>query len=292
MMTPSEHAYVATHAYVPEHLPHYVSAISGSNPFLIGDFVTHMVGARLVFVGYPLSGTASDAQVLEALDEAKARLMPTVVSLIAPALPAGLNTCAPSPPDAYYRLDLSQLLISQKTRNMLTRARREVSVSIGRMGAEHQRLIEDFLCTRQLDGTRFIVRRLPEYAKCATALVLDARTPRGELVAFDVAEFGAQHYAFHMFNFRAHHHNTPGACDLLLAHIVERAQAEGKSYLNLGLGINAGVAFFKTKWGATPFLQHIHCVQEGLPQKPWHRLLDFFLGRPAHHCNPRPDPPR
>jgi hypothetical protein len=283
-MTPSEHAYIATHAYVPEHLPHYVSAIMGSQPFLIGDFVAHVAGARLVFVGYPLSGSATDAQLLETLDDAKARFRPAVVSLVVPALPAGLSACSPSSPDAYYRLELAQLVIPPKTRNMLSRSLREVSASIGHFAAEHQALIEDFLGTHGLDdGTRCIVQRLPEYAKCATALLLEARTPRGELVAFDVAEFGALHYAFHMFSFRARHHNTPGACDLLLAKIVEHAQAEGKHYLNMGLGINAGVAFFKRKWGAAPFLQHFHCVQECQPQKPWGRLLDLLFSRPAHH---------
>ena len=52
MITASERAYIIENAYVPEHLPHYVTAISQTEPFLVGDFVVHVVGTQLVFVGY------------------------------------------------------------------------------------------------------------------------------------------------------------------------------------------------------------------------------------------------
>jgi hypothetical protein len=104
---------------------------------------------------------------------------------------------------------------------------------------------------------------------------LDARNARGELVAFDVADFGARAFAFYMFNFRSRQHNLPGASDLLLAHLIARAQAEGKRYVNLGLGIDTGIAFFKRKWGAVPFLKHCACVQHA-PRSVWQDLLDQF----------------
>jgi len=115
-----------------------------------------------------------------------------------------------------------------------------------------------------------------EYAKCESALVFEARTAHGDLAAFDVAEFGAREYAFYMFNFRARRRSVPGASDLLLAHIIERAKAEGKGYLNLGLGIDAGVAFFKKKWGAAPFLGHIAYTQNVKTQPAWNEMLDQF----------------
>lgn len=275
MITPAERAYITEQAYVPEHLPHYVTAIAQTEPFLIGNFVVHVAGQRLVFVGYPLSGNGSDEQLLASLAEAKARFRPTVVSIIAPALPAALNDYSLSPPDAYYRLDLTQLRIPQKTRNMLARARREVTIRVGSFGKEHKRLIEDFLRRQPLDdATRFIFQRVPEYVKCDTALVFEARTARGDLVAFDVAELGARQYAFYMFNFRSRQHNIPGASDLLLAQIIAHAQAEGKRYLNLGLGINAGVTFFKTKWGGVPFLNYVAGVQESRASVSWSDLFD------------------
>jgi hypothetical protein len=277
MITASEQAYISEHAYVPEHLPHYVSAISRSEPFLIGDFVAHLAGANLVFVGYPLGGDFTDAGMLAALEEAKTRFEPALISIVAPTLSSALEACSPSPTDAYYRLDLSDLRLPKKTRNMLARARREVSVSTGAFGREHQRLVKDFMRARRLDdATRFIFKRIPEYAKCDTALVFEARTGRGELAAFDIAEFGARGYAFYMFNFRSRKFNLPGVSDLLLAQIVERARAEGKRYLNLGLGIDAGIAFFKKKWGARPFLQHVTCVQETMSQSSWEEAFDQF----------------
>jgi hypothetical protein len=206
----------------------------------------------------------------KSLDAAKARFKPRVISIIAPALPAPLQDCTPSPPDEYYRLDLAQLAIPQKTRNMLTRARREISANEGKFGKEHKKLIEEFLRAHRFgDATRFIFQRVPEYAKCDTARVFEARDARGNLVAFDLAEFGARQYAFYMFNFRSRKHNLPGASDLLLAQIIERAQAEGKRHINLGLGIDAGIAFFKRKWRATPFLQYVSCIQESKREKSW-----------------------
>jgi len=275
MITPDERAFIAEHAYVPEHLPHYVSAIS--HTYLIGDFVAHIAGTQLVFVGYPLKGNFNETQMLEALDEAKARFEPSLTSILAPALPSALQGCVPSPTDEHYRLDLLPLRIPKKTRNMLTRARREVSVSIGKFGREHKRLVKEFIRTHQLENaTRFIFSRIPEYAKCQTALVFDARTPRGDLVAFDIAEFGAQEYAFYMFNFRSHKYQVPGASDLLLAYVIAQAKTQGKRYINLGLGIDPGIAFFKKKWGATPFLKYVTCTQETGTQRSWSEVFDRF----------------
>ena len=73
MITASERAAILEHAYVPEHLPHYVTAISGTEPFLIDDFVVHLAWTQLVFVGYSLRGDFDETQMLDALGEAKAR---------------------------------------------------------------------------------------------------------------------------------------------------------------------------------------------------------------------------
>lgn len=290
MITDSERAHILEYAYVPEHLPHYVTAISRTEPFLVGDFVVHLAGMQMVFVGYPLRGNFNEERMLAALEEAKARFEPAALSIIAPTLPstpdrpcrehnsARRHACSPSSRDVYYRLNLSQFHIPKKTRNMLTRARHEVTVSSGEFGREHKKLVKAFIRTRRLDGaTRFIFQRLPEYAKSDSALVFEACTPRGHLVAFDIADFAARDYAFYMFNFRSQKLAVPGASDLLLYHIIERAQIEGKRYLNLGLGIDAGIAFFKEKWGAEHFLDYITCTQEiETTGETMHDMLDQF----------------
>jgi hypothetical protein len=86
--------------------------------------------------------------------------------------------------------------------------------------------------------------------------VYDARNEGGDLVAFDVAEMASKAYAFYMFNFTSRDHFVPGASDLLLWEIIEHAQREDKRYINLGLGIDPGVTFFKEKWGGEPFLPY------------------------------------
>lgn len=279
MISPSERAYITEYAYVPEHLPHYVTAISRTEPFLVGDFVAHVIGTHLIFIGYPLSKNLEEAQLLKALESVKSQFEPETISLVAPALLAKLNRFTSSSSDVYYRLEVPQLIIPQKTRNMLARARQEISVSISKFGREHKKLIDDFLRTHRLEeATKFIFRSMKEYVAIDTALIFDARNARGDLVAFDVAEFGARKYAFYMFNFRSRKYNIPGASDLLLEHVIEHAKTEGKRYINMGLGINSGIIFFKKKWGATPFLNYVAGVQESNKNESWGELINQFTG--------------
>ena len=69
----------------------------------------------------------------------------------------------------------------------------------------------------------------------------------------------------YMFNFSSKDRSTPGASDLLLSEIINHARTEQKKYINLGLGINSGVTFFKTKWGGIPFLPYTFCLYSPLP---------------------------
>ena len=123
-------------------------------------------------------------------------------------------------------------------------------------------------------GTRFIFQRLSAYAQTENVQLYEARDARGRLVAFDLADFGAGKYAFYMFNLRDSKQHIPGVSDLLLSHIIERAREQGKRYLNLGLGINSGVAFFKKKWGAVPFQPYNAWEQKNSEQAPWWDALD------------------
>jgi hypothetical protein len=42
--------------------------------------------------------------------------------------------------------------------------------------------------------------------------------------------------------------------------MIQEAKREGKRYINLGLGINPGITFFKKKWGGTAFLPYAFFV--------------------------------
>ncbi len=406
MITSAQRRYIEAHAYVPEHLPAYVTAITAARPYLFGDYLAYAADDRLIFVGYPLSGAGDEAAWLSALDTAAARIRPRLIAITAAALPAALADCPASSPDAYYRLDLADVRPDKKLRNLLRRAERELTVRrVAGLDREHRGLVDAFLVHTPVDeSTRFIYERLERYAgrkgrlvsgiaalagllgqargrretpppapplhgetpppapllhgeipppapplhgegsysppslggkgagglgagkgelgrpgapldcgasapllrskgedrgmdrpgaplDCGASapllrskgedrgmdrpgapLILEARDAAGRLVAFDIATCAAGEYAFYLFNFRARECYVPGASDLLLARLIELARAAGKRYLNLGLGINAGVRGFKEKWGAMPFLPHLACAWER-PRAAWEEAL-------------------
>ncbi len=262
MITVSQQRYIEDYAYVPEHLSHYVTAISQTEPFLFGDFLAYAKKNHLIFVGYPLKEPFDEKRMRIAFEDVIKRFKPEIVSLTAPAIPSSLENCVQSPSDHYYRLDLSSISISQKLRNMLKRAGRELSVERNKkFDKEHRKMVEEFLKTHPVDeATRFIFERINEYLLASTtAWVFDARNKGRELVAFDIAEFKSRDYSIYMFNFSSEALYVPGASDLLLFEVIQQAKTERKKYINLGLGINPGVTFFKKKWGAVAFLPYASC---------------------------------
>ena len=263
MITAAQQGYIEDHAYVPEHIPHYVTAISQTEPFLFGDYLTYAKKDHLIFVGYSLKEPFEEKRMGKALEDAVKRLKPKSVSLTAPSIPSSLNDCIHPPSDHYYRLDLSSLSISQKLRNMLTRAGRDLSLKRSRdFGKEHQKLIKNFLKFHPVnEATRFIFERIGDYLSSSpTAWIFDARDNKDELVGFDVAEFKPRSYSFYMFNFSSDTLYVPGVSDLLLSEVIQQAKRERKKFINLGLGINSGVTFFKKKWGGVAFLPYAFCL--------------------------------
>ena len=262
MISAAQRITIKEHAYVPEHIPQYVTAISRTEPFLFQDFLCYAKEDHLIFIGYPLKEEFKEEKIMEAFHEAVSRLKPEEISLTAPAIPASLKGGASPSSDFYYRLDLKESFIPQKTRNMISRAEKELVAERGQtVGEDHRKLIDEFLNLHPVDETtRFIFKKIPQYVSSSkTAWVFNVRNRDGDLVAFDVAEFGARDYAMYMFNFRSADRYVPGASDLLLFEQIQQTKRENKRYINLGLGINPGVVFFKKKWGGVPFLPHNFC---------------------------------
>jgi hypothetical protein len=260
MITSSQLNTILERAYVPEQVTDYVTAVSGAEPFLFGDFLVYRREKHLIFIGYPLSDTFNEQKIKKALDEAVERFKPARVALTAPCIPASLYPMAPLSSDQYYRLELASLSVSQKVRNMVKRAERVLKVEKRKnLSEDHEDLVREFLKAHPVSQeTRFIFERIPGYVSSTdTAWVFDARNEAGDLVAFDVAEMGPKDYAFYMFNFTSRKHIVPGASDLLFREIIRYAQGENKRYINLGLGIDPGVIFFKEKWGGRPFLPYV-----------------------------------
>jgi hypothetical protein len=263
MITREQLAYVEEYAYIPEHMIHYVTAISQAEPFLFGSYLAYFKKDLLIFIGYPLKEDFEEEKMEKAFNEAKRRFKPREISLTAPKIPSSVAGSTQSPSDYYYRLDLSTLSISQKLRNMLKRAGRDLVVERVRdLDKDHHKMADEFFKTHRVDeATQFIIKRIPEYLSSAPSVwVFNARKKGGELAAFDIAEFGALHYAIYMFNFTSRGHYIPGASDLLLSEVIKCAKEENKTFVNLGLGINAGVAFFKKKWGGIPLYPYNFCL--------------------------------
>lgn len=278
MITTAQEDYIEHHAYVPEHIPQYVTPISQAEPFLLGEFLVYAKKGHIILVGYPFNASFQAKRLEKTLDDAIRHFNPVSVALIAPAIPPFLQNDLHPPIDHYYRLHLPTVSVSQKSRNMLRRAGRELSVRESpRFDRDHKQMVEEFLNTHSIDeATRFIFQRIDTYLSSSkTASVFEARTGDGNLVAFDIAEFKPRDYAVYMFNFRSQTRYIPGASDLLLSAVMRQAIAEGKKYINLGLGINPGVTFFKTKWGGEAFLPHAFCLYHP-PRK---GLLETLLQR-------------
>jgi hypothetical protein len=258
MITPEEEEFIREHAYLPEHVLSYGASISALEPFLTeGYLYFSRKGGSLVFIGYSLD-QAQDSQnmeeVLRAVVDAR---HPADVAILAPSVPSDYGP--PIEKDHYYTLDLAGLQIPSKVANMVRRASRGLRITQGRnLSPDHLALIRDFCESRLISrDTRTIFQRIPFYLEASPeAVVFTARDGDGNLAAFDVADFWATHCAFYMFNFRSCRHSFPGASDLLLHDLIAESTSRGKSRVNLGLGINAGVTFFKTKWGACRFLPH------------------------------------
>lgn len=264
-------------AYVPEHIPSYVVPISGSEPFWFEDFLIYLKKDHIIFIGYPLHGPAHEERIKKALHESINCFKPKGVSISSPFALFPDHQCIHFSYDHYYRLDLVDFSISQKTRNMINRASRELFVEKTReYNEEHEKIVEDFIKTHTLDEEiKIIFRRLKQYVSYSQeSWIFNGRNRNGELVAFDIAEFGSKEYAFYMFNFRSKSIYIPGTSDLLLYEIIKMARSENKRYLNLGLGINEGIKFFKKKWGGLPFLPHVHCLYQFLKMRALDRLIE------------------
>ena len=255
MLSSNEHNRIYRQAYVSEHLPDYVGAISGGEPYLFQDYLCYFQGNHLLFIGYPL--VDKPAEVSRVYQAACERLNPGTVMLIAEDLswlPEKNQTHAA---DQYYRLDLPLKHLNPDVAYMVRRAERDLRIETGQFGREHKKIIKDFIGRQNLtDEQIHIFKHVQHYLKGSkTAHLLEVRKA-GRLVAFSVVDMGSARYAFYQFNFRSAKITVPGASDLLFNEMVQLAQSEGKQAINLGLGIHPGIRRFKEKWGGEPFLAH------------------------------------
>jgi hypothetical protein len=273
----------AAEAAVPEQVAAYVCTVGGARPCRLGACVAYRSDGHLVLVGYPLHAPRDESAMSAAVAQALALPGLRRITVIGPARPPQAPAGAPEVRDEHVGLPVPPPAVRQKLRSLLRRATREVTVAQGReFGPDHAALVGRYLKERTFDdGTRYIFGRIGDYLRAsATARVESARLADGRLAAFAVGEFASRHTGFFMFSFRDSHLAPPGSADLLLAHLLAEARSRGQTRMNLGLGVNAGIAFFKRKWGAEPFLPYVE-VSWDIAAPPLMTRLGRLLGMGA-----------
>ena len=179
------------------------------------------------------------------------------------------------PEDWYWTLPLPCVPPSDKVRNMLRRAERDVEIRQEEWGPEAASLAVAYCRARRLEqGTRFIYGRIGEYlSACPEARLFAARSRAdGSLAACAVGDFSALGAAFYMFAFRRPD-APPGCADALLAALMEEGARRGHTVMNLGLGIGPGIEFFKKKWRARQSLPYHERRWRIAPARPVRRGL-------------------
>ncbi len=255
MLKRDEHDHVFQHAYVPEHLVEYVTAVSGARPHYFQGYLLYRHQDHLVFIGYPLSDNAEKIpRVYAAACEQFNQRSTTLVADDLSGLPQGRETL---PADQYYRLNLPLKSMQPDVAYMVRRAERELEIQVGRFGREHRKIIKSFISRQNLSAAQIqIFKHVSNYLKRSKTVHLIEARQSGNLVAFSIMDTGSASYAFYQFNFRSAKHSVPGASDLLFNEMVRLAKSEGKRAMNMGLGIHSGIRRFKEKWGGEPFLNH------------------------------------
>lgn len=307
-------AHITAEAVVPEQLVHYVRAVSGRRAVLCRGRVAYIHEGHAVLVEYPPEGGGEPAPDLRpALEdlrlgtcrvEAGGGMAPgrvdnrdqacSRVTVLAPFRPVEAPGDAFSKSDSYWQLPVPVPAPGAKLRNMLVRAGRELRLEEEDWSPACAELLRHYLRARPLPpGTRTVFEALPRYleapAPAGTAegdapkrnpgvVLLAARRKDGELAGFSIGDFSGLRTAFYMFSFRRPD-APPGTADALLAGLLDKARLLGHERMNLGLGINEGIGFFKRKWGAVPFPPYVETSWDLRPEDASARREGGLFGR-------------
>jgi len=283
MLSPEEEKYILEQAYVPEHIVNLMVPISKGEPFLAEEYLYFAHDNWLIFVGYPLDKAFSVARCEAVAQQAVDALRPEYLWFIGPEMPPVLsNNCQERQSDWYYKLDLALTHPKPSLLRQAENAAQEARVEITRKFTRQQAaLITEFLKREDLPPMiRELYRAMPDYiASSPSSVLLAAYEKKERLTALFVVELSAREFATYVLGCYSRRHYVAHASDLLFREMIELAKEEGKNYINLGLGVNAGIRRFKEKWGGTPSLAYEFCerrYQRG-KRAPLLRLLEGKL---------------
>jgi hypothetical protein len=263
MIGPDRLDRVSADAVVPEQVIPYVRSVAESQPLMFGTCVGYESGGHLVLIGYPLHDPRDGEAMFQAVELALNIPGLLKITVIGPSRPSQAPERIRSSQDGYFVLPVPIPPPKAKLKNLLRRADRELTIEQGRaFDKDHRKLVDLYLSERALtSGTRRIFQQISGYLQASPgSLMVSARTAGGQLAAFAVGEYASLHTAFFMFCFRDPSLAPPGSADLVFSVLLEEAARRGQTRINLGLGVNEGIRFFKGKWGAQFFLP---CIETG-----------------------------
>lgn len=274
---------VTAGAVVPEQLVPYVCAMGGGKPQRLGEGIVYRQDHQIILVAYPVEISPTVSYVDDLVTQALALPQGEKIIVLSPIKPSLAPQDAVVHEDQYWRLVLPLNMphgrAGQKLRNVLKRAKQEITIeahpnvkNLDDSGwtHEHSEIIESFIRTHPLGkGSATLFRQINTYlAQVEDAVLFSAKSAQGRIEGFCVADYSAMATAFYLFAFRRQD-SPPGTADLLLSALIQEAMNRGHRQINLGLEINAGIAFFKKKWGAEPFLPF---VETSWKRKKWWHL--------------------
>jgi hypothetical protein len=282
MTQPEKADLTSAWAVVPEQLVCYVRATAGALPVRYGACPGYESSDSLILIGYPPQDPLNHEAVLQSLKTAMQTTRAHRITLLAALSPGpGFDPenwfrDQETAGDEYLSLPIPLEYLPQKVRNITNRARREVSISQGRkLSREQLELVGHYLKHRDLGpGIRHIFRNIEGYVDtCPGALVISAWNAGGKPAGFSIGDYTGLETAFYMFSFRHPESAPPGTADLLLYEMLKEGEKRGQVRMNLGLSVNPGIAFFKKKWQALPFLPY---VETSWKRRPGGRLAKLW----------------
>lgn len=276
----SEAESVLALAVVPEHSLSFMEAMSGGKARVENGYLFFTGEDWLMAVAYPLTGEYEDdafeAALHAVLRDVPARQGGRAVDCwaIGPRLPERLRPHL-TDEDRFYTLPASASPPARLKRP-LERAAAALRVEEGRtFTPAHRRLWAEFMARTPLGanvralyaGTEAALRGVADTASEAATATTASGTPdlrllnawdaEGNLAACLLLDYSPAAFSAYIIGAHSREHPTPYASDLLFAHMLAGARAAGKTYVHLGLGVNAGIRRFKTKWGAVPALPYV-----------------------------------
>jgi len=256
-VTPSDVNAILEKAVVPEHSVAFMAAMSGGEPFQVGPFLFIAVHEGMLCVGYPLDEEYRSDRFEQALAEALRRTHAKRCWAICPSLPDRLRAHLREKDD-YFVLP-ADAAVPGRLERLADRAAATLRLEQRlTFTPAHQRLWDEFTARADL---RANVREL--YARTETVLrqaaglsLLNAWDRDGNLAACLLLDSAPSRFTSYLLGAYSRSHYTAYASDLLLRELIHIARGSGKEFLHLGLGVNAGIRRFKTKWGGQPSMPY------------------------------------